>query len=153
MDFLIEESKARKATIVVRRPSSPLPLFPSPSSLPLTTCLLSQYATHIYDGLTPFPTKVLHMQLGRTPKPALEWDPEAAAAPGGKSLLTIALGWLKEDRTLRKQREKEAGGKTRGPQKEVSRRARCVLESRRLVDATLPIPFTDKRRQEFLRKI
>jgi hypothetical protein len=123
MDFLIEESKARKATIVVRHPSPCLSIFPSTNLPPLP-----QYATHIYDGLTPFPTKVLHMQLGRTPKPALEWDPEAAAAPGGKSLLTIALGWLKEDRTLRKQREKEAGGKTRGPQKEVSCRARCVSE-------------------------
>ncbi|KAL7409736.1 P-loop containing nucleoside triphosphate hydrolase protein [Mrakia frigida] len=91
IDFLIEESNSRKATIV--------------------------YCTHIFDGLAPFPTYVLHMQLGRTPKPPIPWSPSMPAETG-TSLLKIALDWLREDRDLRKQREKDAGGKARGPQAE-----------------------------------
>jgi CCR4-NOT complex subunit CAF16 len=49
IDFLMEESRVRGATIL--------------------------YATHIFDGLNNFPNKVCHLQLGSTPKPLLDWVP------------------------------------------------------------------------------
>jgi hypothetical protein len=69
------------------------------------------------------------MQLGKTPTPPLPWPPaqsdvqaadEAKGDRGGSTLLGIALGWLRDDRDLRKKRELEAGGAKRGAKKDVS---------------------------------
>ncbi|CAK9782779.1 unnamed protein product [Cutaneotrichosporon oleaginosum] len=82
VNFLASEAKDRGATIL--------------------------YATHIFDGLGSFPNKIVHIQLGATPKPTIEWG------PGSGDLFNVALGWLREDRELR--REKEAArGRVRGP--------------------------------------
>jgi CCR4-NOT complex subunit CAF16 len=69
------------------------------------------------------------MQLGKTPTAPLSWPPaqsdvqsadEAKGDRGGSTLLGIALGWLRDDRDLRKKRELEAGGAKRGAKKDVS---------------------------------
>ncbi|CED82461.1 atp-dependent transporter [Phaffia rhodozyma] len=94
MDFLIQESKERKATIV--------------------------YCTHIFDGLDIFPTQVIHMQLGSIPQQPVAWPPArddssiAGQDKRGSDLLSVALGWLKDDRALRRRLEVEAGGPKRG---------------------------------------
>jgi hypothetical protein len=108
-------------------------------------------ATHIFDGLQAFPTHICHLQLGRTPNPIIHWPIKADgqhAAYKHSHLLEIALNWLKEDRDLRKAREKEQGKKTRGARKgDVSEQ---TAEDRRLglISAIIPcrpatlIPFT-----------
>ncbi|KAK0519211.1 CCR4-NOT regulatory complex component [Tilletia horrida] len=100
LNFLAEETIQRKATII--------------------------YATHIFDGLQGFPTHVVHMRLGTTvnPKP-LVWPPNESNAHEYPSLhtgadgsndvierdlsplLTVALAWLREDRKIRQEKEKE----------------------------------------------
>ncbi|KAL1408733.1 CCR4-NOT regulatory complex component [Vanrija albida] len=85
IDFLVGESETRGATIL--------------------------YATHIFDGLSNFPTKVCHIQLGTTPKPMLTWG------PGHPDLFDTALSWLREDRDLRRVKE-AARGRVRGPKAE-----------------------------------
>lgn len=52
------------------------------------------------------------MQLGRTPKPTIAWE------AGKADLFTMALGWLREDRALRREKE-AAAGRMRGPRDEV----------------------------------
>ncbi|KAK8854895.1 hypothetical protein IAR55_003634 [Kwoniella newhampshirensis] len=87
IEFLVSESELRGATIV--------------------------YATHIFDGLQTFPTKICHMQLGGTPRGMVAWPP--AGNPSDKlDLFSLALGWLREDKVLRKQKE-ESKGRVRGP--------------------------------------
>ncbi|WVF72678.1 hypothetical protein IAT40_007496 [Kwoniella sp. CBS 6097] len=89
IDFLISESETRGATIV--------------------------YATHIFDGLRKFPTKICHMQLGSTPRGLLVWPPaEGKVEANEEDLFNMALGWLREDRELRREKEK-AKGRIRGP--------------------------------------
>ncbi|KOS14284.1 atp-dependent transporter [Malassezia pachydermatis] len=105
LDFLKEESETRGATIV--------------------------YATHIFDGIHSFPTNIVHVQLGRTttaqpfpwPLPPPSSLPEDLAShlpatlqkswsQGGFSsisLLDLALAWLREDRVLREQSERQRG--------------------------------------------
>ncbi|KAL9936478.1 hypothetical protein V8E36_004546 [Tilletia maclaganii] len=97
LNFLAEETVKRNATIL--------------------------YATHIFDGLQAFPTHIVHMRLGTTvdPKP-LPWPPSEAKAsdypqiqPNTSGvierdlspLLTVALAWLREDRKIRQEKEKE----------------------------------------------
>ncbi|WWC93649.1 hypothetical protein V866_000484 [Kwoniella sp. B9012] len=87
IDFLVSESEIRGATIV--------------------------YATHIFDGLRNFPTKICHMQLGSTPRGIVSWPP-ANVPESELDLFTLALGWLREDRELRRIKEKEKG-RVRGP--------------------------------------
>ncbi|WVQ68197.1 uncharacterized protein L199_006404 [Kwoniella botswanensis] len=87
IDFLVSESEIRGATIV--------------------------YATHIFDGLRNFPTKICHMQLGSTPRGIVSWPP-ANVPVSELDLFTLALGWLREDRELRRIKEKEKG-RVRGP--------------------------------------
>ncbi|WVR07403.1 hypothetical protein IAU60_004444 [Kwoniella sp. DSM 27419] len=87
VEFLISESETRGATIV--------------------------YATHIFDGLRKFPTKICHMQLGATPRGLLTWPP-ANTKVEEEELFTMALGWLREDRELRRAKE-QAKGRVRGP--------------------------------------
>lgn len=84
-------------------------------------------ATHIFDGLKKFPTKVCHIQLGSTPRDLVAWPPEAKESQE-ETLFELALGWLREDRDLRRQKEKEKG-RVRGPKTDVSF---APLRSRRL---------------------
>lgn len=84
IDYLVGESETRGATIV--------------------------YATHIFDGLHVFPTHVAHLQLGATPALPLEWNPTKTR----DDLFKIALEWIREDRELRREKEKKAG-RMRGP--------------------------------------
>ncbi|KAG8862311.1 CCR4-NOT regulatory complex component [Tulasnella sp. 330] len=80
------------------------------------------YATHIFDGISHFPTHIVHMRDGAlvagtdTNKNPMVWPPLASssAVSGGdvgSTLHTVALQWLKGDRQLR--REAEAEGKKR----------------------------------------
>lgn len=83
------------------------------------------YATHIFDGISHFPTHVAHMRDGGFLE-TLSWPPPLAAPSGpntdedmemraGSALHAVALKWLKEDREVR--RQAEASGalkKTRG---------------------------------------
>ena len=90
---------------------------PRPNGLASVHSLISD-ATHIFDGLHPFPTQVCHMLLGKTVAPPLPWPP-AENDTGPKELFKLALGWLKEDKVVRKEREKVTG-RIRGPKAEVS---------------------------------
>ncbi|KAF9009091.1 P-loop containing nucleoside triphosphate hydrolase protein [Cyathus striatus] len=76
------------------------------------------YATHIFDGLTDFPTHVAHMRLGTFITPPTPWpiEPTSALAvqfTSTTSLYRVALEWLKQDRDHRLQLELE-GRKNRG---------------------------------------
>ena len=58
------------------------------------------------------------MLLGKTTSAPLAWPP-AEGSEGAKDLFHLALGWLKEDKVVRKEREKVTG-RIRGPKAEVS---------------------------------
>lgn len=123
MDFLIAESKERNATIVYC--ASPLSylFLKSMRCRDLRLTVESSYppGTHIFDGLDIFPTSVLHMQLGSIPQEPIAWPRPAGEdqeGQNGSRLLGLALGWLKEDRVLRKKAE-QAKGRVRGPRPEV----------------------------------
>jgi hypothetical protein len=99
-----------------------------PHSIPhfytsLAALVLITDATHIFDGLHPFPTQVCHMLLGKTISPPLAWPPAENDTETPKELFKLALGWLKEDKVVRKEREKVTG-RVRGPKAEVSSRLR-----------------------------
>jgi len=83
LDFLKEESVSRGATIL--------------------------YATHIFDGLSAFPTHVTHMRSGAFVSPPTAWPlaelPAGAESTAGSQLHSLALYWLKEDREQRKKDE------------------------------------------------
>jgi hypothetical protein len=73
-------------------------------------------ATHIYDHIETFPTHICHLRLGRTPDEMVTYTPSStimedsvAAEEKRGELLGIALKWLREDREIRKQRDKERG--------------------------------------------
>lgn len=73
------------------------------------------YATHIFDGLNEFPTHIAHMRLGSfvtnpTPWPSAGTNP---TVPGGPSLYSVALQWLRGDREYRRELERN-GRKARG---------------------------------------
>ncbi|BFZ62400.1 CCR4-NOT regulatory complex component [Saitoella coloradoensis] len=75
LDFLERETKERGCTIV--------------------------YATHIFDGLSSWPTHLVHISLGRISSfgPASEYpELNTTQSTGNSSLLALCLGWLKEDR-------------------------------------------------------
>ena len=57
------------------------------------------------------------MLLGKTTSAPLAWPP-AEGSKGAKDLFHLALGWLKEDKVVRKEREKVTG-RIRGPKAEV----------------------------------
>ena len=80
--------------------------------------------THIFDGLSHFPTHVAHMRFGSFVVPPTPWPfPSPLTGPsqnGAVSVLyTIALQWLKEDRDYRRGLEKQ-GLKLRGARCDVS---------------------------------
>ena len=76
---------------------------------------LTPDATHIFDGLNIFPTHIAHLQLGTTPKELFQWSPSARQ----EDLFKLALEWIREDRDLRRIKEKERG-RVRGPREDVS---------------------------------
>ncbi|TFY68191.1 hypothetical protein EVJ58_g1169 [Rhodofomes roseus] len=79
------------------------------------------YATHIFDGLNEFPTHVAHMHLGTFLSQPTPWPiaPDIVSKVvsvdlGPKpTLYALALQWLREDRELRRELEKQ-GRKKRG---------------------------------------
>ncbi|KAL4245820.1 P-loop containing nucleoside triphosphate hydrolase [Abortiporus biennis] len=74
------------------------------------------YATHIFDGLDAFPTHIAHMRLGSFVKPPTAWPFPGVKEVGARTrLYTVALDWLREDRTHRHELEKQ-GRKGRGAQ-------------------------------------
>lgn len=78
-------------------------------------------ATHIFDGLSAFPTHVAHMRFGSfvtnpTPWPLLPVE-GTAAGPDSQSLYAVALQWLRDDRKVRTELEK-AGRKVRGARRD-----------------------------------
>lgn len=83
--------------------------------LKYTKLICDPDATHIFDGLSVFPTHVCHLQLGTTPSPLHPWKPTASV----EDLFNLALQWIREDRDLRRIKEKEKG-RLRGPRTDVS---------------------------------
>jgi hypothetical protein len=59
------------------------------------------------------------MLLGKTTSAPLTWPP-APESEGAKDLFHLALGWLKADKVVRKERE-QVTGRIRGPKPEVCR--------------------------------
>lgn len=106
LDFLTEESKTRNATIL--------------------------YATHIFDGLDNFPTHISHMRNGAFVTSPVGWpssSTSASAVGGGSNLHGVALQWLKDDRELRREAEREGTVKrTRGARVSFNRAPRCPCE-------------------------
>ncbi|KAG9004102.1 CCR4-NOT regulatory complex component [Tulasnella sp. JGI-2019a] len=90
--FLISESQTRNATIL--------------------------YATHIFDGISKFPTHVAHMRDGAiVDGDPIVWTSEQSdpKLDAGSALHPLALKWLKEDREVRRKAEAEGKQKkTRG---------------------------------------
>jgi len=88
------------------------------------------YATHIFDGLDGFPTHVAHIQLGKTTQPeAIRWPITDEGVPGtpkgvmaemeradraGSKMLALALRWLKEDKEVRLDLERQGVLRARG---------------------------------------
>ncbi|TFK43554.1 P-loop containing nucleoside triphosphate hydrolase protein [Crucibulum laeve] len=80
------------------------------------------YATHIFDGISDFPTHVAHMRFGSFVTEPTSWpitssSPLAAQFAPATTLYSVALQWLKEDRDHRRRLEKE-GRKTRGARRD-----------------------------------
>jgi hypothetical protein len=75
------------------------------------------------------------MLLGKTVAPPLPWPP-AENDTGPKELFKLALGWLKEDKVVRKEREKVTG-RIRGPKAEVSLASSSILCTRYLLSETI----------------
>ncbi|EIM88158.1 P-loop containing nucleoside triphosphate hydrolase protein [Stereum hirsutum FP-91666 SS1] len=95
LTFLREDSEARGSTIL--------------------------YATHIFDGLSSFPTHVAHMRFGSfvtnpTPWPLVPVG-GTSAIHDSQSLYLVALQWLREDRKERAELEK-SGRKVRGARRD-----------------------------------
>ncbi|KIY42909.1 P-loop containing nucleoside triphosphate hydrolase protein [Fistulina hepatica ATCC 64428] len=94
------------------------------------------YATHIFDGLSDFPTHIAHMRLGAfltppTPRdllhngasrPAKGLSDVSGTAVGRPfselSLYNIALDWLRADRAYRHELEQRHGKKMRGARRD-----------------------------------
>ncbi|KAI0040087.1 P-loop containing nucleoside triphosphate hydrolase protein [Auriscalpium vulgare] len=98
LKFLKDDSEARGATIL--------------------------YATHIFDGLSEFPTHIAHMRFGAFATPPTSWPPvvgppglQNALALSSQSLYKVALQWLREDREYRRELEK-TGRKSRGARRD-----------------------------------
>ena len=119
ISFLVSETVNRGATIVCEsvswlcpsRHSRPLPQRHDQQRSTLTECPYRADATHIFDGLSAFPTHICHLQLGATPRPLHIYDRQTS---NSEDLFKLALGWIREDRDLRRIKEKEKG-RQRGP--------------------------------------
>ena len=109
LKFLRKDSEERGATILCRfciahcGVESEAALFPD--------------ATHIFDGLSEFPTHVAHMRLGSFVTPRTAWPMEAIHTGVNTQLYTLALNWLREDRAYRQNLERD-GRKLRGARKD-----------------------------------
>ena len=76
-------------------------------------------ATHIFDGLNNFPTHIAHMRLGSFVQQPTAWPPVSAeGAQSGTLLYDIALKWLANDRTHRRNLETHEGRKLRGARRD-----------------------------------
>ncbi|KAJ7228688.1 P-loop containing nucleoside triphosphate hydrolase protein [Mycena pura] len=79
------------------------------------------YATHIFDGLNEFPTRIAHMSFGRLVTPPSPWplthESPLNARFGSSTLYHVALQWLKEDREHRRELERQ-GRKLRGARRD-----------------------------------
>lgn len=76
------------------------------------------------------------MLLGKTTSAPLAWPP-APESEGAKDLFNLALGWLKDDKVVRKEREKVTG-RIRGPKAEVSSVSLNMDRESALMDSRLP---------------
>ncbi|KAF8332683.1 P-loop containing nucleoside triphosphate hydrolase protein [Cantharellus anzutake] len=143
LSFLKEESEQRGATVL--------------------------YATHIFDGLNTFPTHIAHIRDGRFATPPTPWPLRDGAvgaerspafeasvslvespANVGSVLYALALGWLKEDREIR--RRAEASGeriKTRGARYEVST---ALHEKDRATEALVHVQAVPTESEVFYKK-
>lgn len=74
-------------------------------------------ATHIFDGLSDFPTHVAHMRWGAFVQQPIAWPSQDF---NGASLYSVALAWLREDMRLRREIELSGGRKVRGPRRGAS---------------------------------
>lgn len=79
------------------------------------------YATHIFDGLSDFPTHIAHMRFGSVVESPTHWPISNSSVPAAQfsassSLHSIALSWLKDDRVYQQGNEKH-GKKARGARK------------------------------------
>lgn len=79
-------------------------------------------ATHIFDGLSGFPTHIVHMRFGEFLTEPIPWPPTSSSSAlvtqgSNSTLYHVALQWLKEDRIHRRELEK-AGKKTRGARRD-----------------------------------
>lgn len=82
----------------------------------LLTNTYSLDATHIFDGLSSFPTHVAHMRFGSFVTNPTPW-PLVTARPDSESLYLVALQWLREDRQVRAELER-SGRKIRGARRD-----------------------------------
>ena len=108
IEFLVQESQNRRATIVCK-PICLKQSYCGKLSVPHTD------ATHIFDGLSAFPSHICHLRLGSTPTPLYSWQEQGST----EDLFLLALKWLREDRDFRRVKE-EAAGRVRGPKEDVS---------------------------------
>lgn len=79
------------------------------------------YATHIFDGLTGWPTHIVHMDLGKiaeigSTEELLEAGKKEGLIDGsrGSPLLELALSWLKSDLEKRGKRERKTWESVKG---------------------------------------
>ena len=125
LTFLKEDSQHRNATILCESDEFPHVMELMPTTLD---------ATHIFDGLSEFPTHVTHMRLGNFVMNATPWPLPSIVPQLGNNerapdstLFQIALQWLREDREDRQELEK-AGRKTRGARRgQVQKRYRMII--------------------------
>ncbi|KAJ8482245.1 hypothetical protein ONZ45_g15024 [Pleurotus djamor] len=77
------------------------------------------YATHIFDGLSDFPTHIAHMRFGSFVTPPTPWPfANTSVQPGtSTALYKVALEWLREDREHRRSLEND-GLKRRGARRD-----------------------------------
>jgi hypothetical protein len=95
-------------------------------------------ATHIFDGLSHFPTHVAHMRFGSFVIPPTPWpfDSPFVNAPseaGHSFLYTLALHWLKEDRDHRRELERQGVRLIRGARNDVRLRSSSHSRPHRLL--------------------
>jgi CCR4-NOT complex subunit CAF16 len=109
LEFLKDDSIKRNSTILCA-------FVPASYALFTKTPHLSD-ATHIFDGLSDFPTHVIHMRFGTFVEPPVSWPPATPADTKFTQLYYVALNWLKEDREERRILEAQ-GQKTRGARRE-----------------------------------
>lgn len=105
LSFLKRDSEERKSTIICS------------SHLLFIVRFQSNFktdATHIFDGLSDFPTHVAHMRFGEFIQEPTPWP---SASLSSTSLYEVALAWLRDDMRVRRELEASGGRKLRGPRR------------------------------------